>query len=143
MREYGASTGVWRSVAGVRELIQNLYDGILEAKELESHSQLRVEEFSNGERAPSCAKHPESHPPATHVQSFLYDVDDTTHRPLGHVAWKPNKEDPSLADLELFNAGTVSWGSWAFGGSTKGDDPKFIGEHGDGAKMGALFPMLL
>ncbi|KAI0055757.1 hypothetical protein BV25DRAFT_1832890 [Artomyces pyxidatus] len=139
-RGYGRSRSAsraWGAAAGLRELIQNLFDGILEYKNLQPH-ELRVEEVPAGKRVDPTAPFVGECEQEFHL--FLYDANLAAGstkqqlQPLGYVAWRPSTSNNG--DLELFNVGQMSKSAWAMGHSTKKKDKKFVGQYGDGAKIG-------
>lgn len=149
-REYGQARGngdgsSWTPAAGIRELIQNLIDGILQTKRVRQH-ELRVEEWHDGKLVSADASGIDllsTHGKQT-VVFYIYHRDDPPFRskgpkrwPLGYVAWRP---DPSgrdgIGDLELYNVGRLLPTAWTMGVTTKAGDPDAIGQWGDGAKIG-------
>lgn len=150
-RSYGKADG-WGPAQGLRELVQNVFDGILEATGLQQH-QLLVEEFHNGQFVNTAD--PTSPPPEASANDtivfYFYRADDqpsastdkpSTRKqakppPLGYVAWMPYPNHPGFGNIELFNIGKMNVSAWTFGFTTKNaSKEKYIGGKGEGAKVG-------
>ncbi|KAA1474362.1 hypothetical protein DENSPDRAFT_840926 [Dentipellis sp. KUC8613] len=142
-RDYGksrSSSSTWGSAAGVRELVQNLFDAILDVRHVLPH-QIRVEEFHKGKSIVGSTSDTELPLNSESVELFLYDTSiasasDEVSEPVGYVAWKPSLDKPGFGDLELYNVGSISYSSWYLGGTSKGSKPHLIGQYGDGLKIG-------
>ncbi|KAA1474379.1 hypothetical protein DENSPDRAFT_326921 [Dentipellis sp. KUC8613] len=140
-RNYGksrSSSRTWGAASGIRELVQNLYDAILDVRGIFPH-EVRVEELRKGEEVAADA--PSLDLSTNPLELFLYDMSrpsawgmDT--KPVGYIAWKPSSEHAGFGDLELYNVGRMPDTAWCLGGSSKGSNPHLIGQYGDGLKMG-------
>ncbi|TFY74460.1 hypothetical protein EWM64_g9552, partial [Hericium alpestre] len=144
-REYGVSRNPksnWDSKAGVRELIQNMIDGTMQARNLRLRD-IRVEEMYNGrpitaEDISTMSTMPPCHP----LEIFLYDQKAAAStsgggkpRPVAYAAWRPSTGKAGYGDLELYNVGQITVSAWTMGGSTKKNNPDLIGQYGDGLKI--------
>lgn len=161
-RNYGQSRhgNSWDAAAGFRELVQNLFDGILQTKDLQQH-QIRVEEWRDGQLVtvpPPSNPSQDTPTPSTPVpeygvmvEFYFYQKDDLPPKgrgkklsPLGYVAWRPSSCPdvlPGIGDVELYNVGRMLASSWSLGSTTKARKKDLIGQFGDGAKIGNCSPI--
>ncbi|KAK0474754.1 hypothetical protein IW261DRAFT_523598 [Armillaria novae-zelandiae] len=145
--EYGKD-GFWSQSAGLRELIQNMFDGALVA--------LRAKPGCGASTAinievrhifPSTGnwRFPIRLDRVSNDQKLTFELHykpggsskrgrETESTPLGWVSFKPSRH--GKCQLELYNAGEpLDFGCMSFGFSSKVGESHTIGQHGDGMKM--------
>ncbi len=156
-KSYGRRVA-WPPSAGIREIIQNLFDAILSTNDLEPHEVevVEIREIPGGDvsiveggaptdnswsEVPGAilqfvfmkkeAKKPTSKTTTT-SKKLVANVRNVA---LGWIHWKMDYN--GRGDVEFYNTGEpITFKHLRMGESSKADDPKLIGQHGDGLKLG-------
>ncbi|PBK62957.1 hypothetical protein ARMSODRAFT_1088952 [Armillaria solidipes] len=146
--EYGKDN-FWPRSAGLRELIQNMFDGALVALRAKpSCGASTAKNIEVRHTFPSTGnwRFPIQLDRVPNGQKLTFELHykpggsskrgrETESTPLGWVSFKPSHH--GKCQLELYNAGEpLDFGCMSFGFSSKAGESHFIGQHGDGMKMG-------
>ena len=139
----------WPISAGIRELIQNCFDAIMQQAGVASEDIYTTVTHNGTVYTYSCLSPSDfiipldSHFPSGGSITFYFSLKPDNNKKglkpskvwLGWISWM--KDENGQGKLELFNRGEpMSLRAMNFGHTSKGSDVKYIGMHGEGNESG-------
>jgi hypothetical protein len=126
----------WPPSAGIRELVQNFFDGLQEKLKLRPYDILVDEHRNDRLVVPS---DPRAEPEIDKIEFFFYRKAECVGKQrgarIGWISWRP--DGAGGGRMELFNlADPLTIDHLVIGYSSKSTNRDLIGQHGEGFKIG-------